>query len=130
MSLPPAKSVGDLEEKHRKALISLLADDDARVYQTVRETILSYGPDCSDWLRQHTLSNDPVLRRRANEIVHHFARQDADTQFLAFCLNQGEDSDLEQGVLLLARPSTRPSTPKPTPLSSIISPANCATASI
>ncbi len=103
MSLPPAKSVGDLEEKHRKALISLLADDDARVYQTVRETILSYGPDCSDWLRQHTLSNDPVLRRRANEIVHHFARQDADTQFLAFCLNQGEDSDLEQGVLLLGR---------------------------
>jgi regulator of sirC expression with transglutaminase-like and TPR domain len=103
MSLPSANSAGDLEEKHRKALISLLADDDARVYQTVRETILSYGPACSDWMRQHTLSNDPVLRRRANEIVHHFARQDADTQFLAFCLNQGEDFDLEQGVLLLAR---------------------------
>jgi regulator of sirC expression with transglutaminase-like and TPR domain len=102
MSLPPAKSAGNLEEKHRKALISLLSDEDARVYQTVRQTILSYGPACSDWMREHTLSNDPVLRRRANEIVHHFARQDADTQFLAFCLNQGEDSDLEQGVLLLA----------------------------
>jgi regulator of sirC expression with transglutaminase-like and TPR domain len=62
-------------------------------------------------MREHTLSNDPVLRRRANEIVQHFARQDADTQFLAFCLNQGEDSDLEQGVLLLARtqyPSINP----------------------
>jgi regulator of sirC expression with transglutaminase-like and TPR domain len=54
-------------------------------------------------MREHTLSNDPVLRRRASEIVQHFARQDADTQFLTFCLNQGEDSDLEQGVLLLAR---------------------------
>jgi regulator of sirC expression with transglutaminase-like and TPR domain len=111
MSLPPAKSAWKPEEKHRKALISLLADDDARIYQTVRETILSYGPTSSDWMREHTLSNDPVLRRRANEIVQHFARQDADTQFLAFCLNQGEDSDLEQGVLLLARtqyPSINP----------------------
>jgi regulator of sirC expression with transglutaminase-like and TPR domain len=103
MSLPPAKSAWKLEEKHKKALISLLADDDARIYQTVRETILSYGPASSVWMREHTLSNDPVLRRRANEIVQHFARQDADTQFLAFCLNQGEDSDLEQGLLLLAR---------------------------
>jgi regulator of sirC expression with transglutaminase-like and TPR domain len=62
-------------------------------------------------MREHTLSNDPILRRRASEIVNYFARQDADTQFLAFCLNQGEDSDLEQGVLLLARtqyPSINP----------------------
>lgn len=103
MSLPPAKSDWKLEEKHKKALISLLADDDARVYQTVRETILSYGPASSGWMREHTLSNDPILRRRASEIVNYFARQDADTHFLAFCLNQGEDSDLEQGVLLLAR---------------------------
>jgi regulator of sirC expression with transglutaminase-like and TPR domain len=103
MSLPPAKTAGVLEEKHKKALISLLADDDARVYHTVRETILSYGPGCSGWMREHTLSDDPILRRRANEIIQHFARQDADTHFLAFCLNQGEDSDLEQGVLFLAR---------------------------
>ena len=103
MSLSQVKSAGKLEEKHRRALISLLADDDPKVYRTVRETILSYGPASSDWMREHTLSNDPVLRRRAGEIVDHFARQDADTQFLAFCLNQGEDFDLEQGVLLLCR---------------------------
>jgi regulator of sirC expression with transglutaminase-like and TPR domain len=103
MNSPLVKSAGNLEEKHRKALASLLADEDAKVYQTVRQTILSYGPSCSDWMRAHTLSNDPVLRRRATEIVDHFARQDADTQFLAFCLNQGEDFDLEQGVLLLSR---------------------------
>src|SRR5208282_4856647 len=72
---------------------------------------LSYGPASSHWMREHTLSNDPILRRRASEIVNYSARQDADTQFLAFCLNQGEDSDLEQGVLLLARtqyPSINP----------------------
>src|SRR5580658_5938861 len=103
MNLSQAKSTGNLEEKHRRALVSLLADDDAKVYRTVRQTILSYGPACSKWLREHTLSSDPVLRRRANEIIDHFARQDADNQFLAFCLNQGEDFDLEQGVLLLCR---------------------------
>ncbi|MGA2750559.1 MAG: transglutaminase-like domain-containing protein [Verrucomicrobiota bacterium] len=103
MNSPQAKSAGKLDEKQRQALISLLADDDAKVYRTVRERIISYGPACSEWLREHTLSNDPVLRRRANEIVYHFARQGADTQFLAFCLNQGEDFDLEHGVLLLSR---------------------------
>jgi regulator of sirC expression with transglutaminase-like and TPR domain len=103
MSFSQANTARKLEEKQRQALISLLADDDTKVYRTVRETLLSYGPGCSEWMRQHTLSNDPVLRRRANEIVGHFARQDADTQFLAFCLNQGEDFDLECGVLLLSR---------------------------
>jgi regulator of sirC expression with transglutaminase-like and TPR domain len=98
-----AKTARNLEEKHRKALVSLLADEDAKVYRTVRETILSYGPSCSVWVREHTLSSDPLLRRRATEIVSHFARQDADMVFLAFCLNQGEDFDLEQGVLLLCR---------------------------
>src|SRR5580658_8143249 len=103
MSLSQVKSARNPEEKHRKALVSLLADEDTKVYRTVRETILSYGPSSSNWMREHTWSRDPVLRRRASEIVDHFARQEADTQFLAFCLNQGEDFDLEQGVLLLCR---------------------------
>jgi regulator of sirC expression with transglutaminase-like and TPR domain len=103
MATSQLKTASNIQENHRKALINLLADEDAKVYRTVRETILSYGRSCSDWLREHTLSNDPILRRRAREIVDQFARQDADTQFLAFCLNQGEDFDLEQGVLLLCR---------------------------
>jgi regulator of sirC expression with transglutaminase-like and TPR domain len=103
MNLPLATSIGELDEKQRRALISLLADDDQTVYRTVRQKIISYGPASASWLRSHVLSNDPVLRRRAREIVSHFARQTADTQLLAFCLNQGEDFDLEQSVLLLAR---------------------------
>src|SRR5580693_8487251 len=100
MSLTQVKLIGILEENYGDILISLLSDDDSKVYQAVRGTILSYGPACSDWMQEHTLSNDPVLRRRATEIVDHFARQEADTQFLGFCLSQGEDFDLEQGVLL------------------------------
>src|SRR5271170_3305958 len=102
MNLPPATSLGKLDEKQRRALISLLADDDQNVYRTVRQKIMSYGPASAVWLREHIRSNDPVLRRRAQEIVSHFGRQSADNQLLAFCLNQGEDFDLEQSVLLLA----------------------------
>ena len=103
MNSPPAKSSGKLDEKQRKALVSLLADEDPKVYRTVRQKILSCGPIAAQWVREHCLSNDPVLRRHAQEINLYFSRQDADTQLLAFCLNQGEDFDLEQGALLLAR---------------------------
>jgi len=103
MNLPPAATSGILDEKRRKALISLLADEDRNVYRTVRQKIISCGPSSASWLREHALSNDPVLRRRAREILGFFARQDADNQLLAFCLNQGEDFDLEPSLLLLAR---------------------------
>ena len=103
MSVPPAATPEKLEEKQRRALVSLLSDDDLNVYRTVRQKIISYGPDSAAWLREHVLSNDFILRRRAREILAHFSRQDADNQLLAFCLNQGEDFDLEQSVLLLAR---------------------------
>ncbi len=103
MSLPvtvtPAK---ELSESQRRALLNLLGDDDPAIYQTVREKILSFGEDAGEWLRPHRLSDDPILRRRAREIVRHFDRQEADTWFLGFCLKHGEEFDLEEGVWLLA----------------------------
>jgi regulator of sirC expression with transglutaminase-like and TPR domain len=92
-----------LSESQKAALVKLLTDDDVAVYHTIRGKILSYGPSAGEWLRPHTLSSDPVLRRRANELVHFMARQEADNRFLAFCLNQGEDLDLEQGAWLLSQ---------------------------
>ena len=103
MSLPvTSSSAKELPESQWKALVNLLGDDDPTIYQTVREKILSFGENAGEWLRPHRLSNDPVLRRRAREIVQHFDRQEADTWFLAFCLKHGEEFDLEEGVWLLA----------------------------
>ena len=99
-STVPSESPSDAQ---RSALIKLLLDEDAAVYQTIRSKILSYGHQASQWLRPHTLSSDPVLRRRAQEIVHYLARRDSDDEFLAFCLNQGESFDVEEGAWLLAR---------------------------
>jgi regulator of sirC expression with transglutaminase-like and TPR domain len=98
-SHPPAQ----LAEKQREALISLLADDDPAVYAAVRTKLLSYGEEASQWLRPHTLSNDPVLRRRAQGLLGHLTRQSADERFLAFCQRAGEDLDLEEATGLLAQ---------------------------
>ena len=92
-----------LSDSRRAALLNLLADENPAIYQTVREKILSYGPQAAGWLRPHTLSSDAVLRRRAQEIVLHFDRQAADNRFLAFCLKHGEEFDLEQSAWLLAQ---------------------------
>ena len=87
----------------RAALVSLLTDDDPAIYITVQKKILSCGSEAREWLQPHVLSEDPVLRRRSRELIRHFARSDADTKFLAFCLENGEDFDLEAGVWRLAQ---------------------------
>lgn len=83
--------------------MKLLADEDTAVYHAIRSKILSYGLAATDWLRPYRLSSDPILRRRVQEIMQHLSRQEADTRFLAFCLSQGEDLDIEEGVWLLSR---------------------------
>ena len=94
---------GSLPYRQREALISLLADEDPGVYSAVRAKLLAFGPEASQWLRPHTLSSDPMLRRRAIEIVRHQARRAADLRFHDFCRSHGEDLDLEKAVGLLAQ---------------------------
>jgi regulator of sirC expression with transglutaminase-like and TPR domain len=100
-----------LSDGQRRALISLLVDDDPAIYEMVRTKLLSYGPPAVQWLRPHTLSSDPRMRRRAQEIVLHQARLAAEARFLEFCQGKGEGLDLEQGTGLLAQtryPSCNP----------------------
>jgi len=98
-----ATNQSSLPERQRAALVSLLADDDPAIYQTVRNKILSYGQLASLWLKPHTLSNDPQMRRRALEIVRRLACQRADERFLEYCQRGGEDLDLEEATGLLAQ---------------------------
>jgi regulator of sirC expression with transglutaminase-like and TPR domain len=97
------KSVGTLSESQKAALISLLSDESPAVYQAVREKILSCGQSAIEWLRPHTLSPEPALRRRAQEIIQHFARVAADDRFLAYCLTEGHDLNLEHACWMLAQ---------------------------
>ena len=92
-----------LSESQRAALLTLLTDDDPGVYRKIRQKIIAYGPAASAWLRPHSFSRDPILRRRAQEIVLSFDRQAADNEFLGFCLKNGENFDLEEGAWTLAQ---------------------------
>jgi regulator of sirC expression with transglutaminase-like and TPR domain len=90
-------------ETEKKAFLNLLADEDPTVYHAIRAKILTYGHGAVRWLQPCTLSSDPVLRRRAIEIIQHLSRQASDNRFIAFCLSQSQDLDAEEGALLLAR---------------------------
>jgi regulator of sirC expression with transglutaminase-like and TPR domain len=92
-----------LSESQKAALIRLLGDEDPAVYQVVRDRILSCGLAAVAWLRPHTLSREPVLRRHVQDIIRLLNRETADDEFLAFCLTEGNDLNLEQGAWMLAR---------------------------
>ena len=92
-----------LSEKQRLALISLLADDDPAVYNLVRNKLLSYGSAAEEWLQSELLSSNPTMRRRAREIILHRTRERAHDTFASYCSRQGEDLDLEEATLFLAR---------------------------
>ena len=96
-------AVRPVPASQQAALVSLLVDDDPAIYRMIRNKLLSFGPTVCDWLRPHTLSSDPVLRRRCQEIINRLARGHGDDRFLDFCLHHGEDLDLEEGVFLLAQ---------------------------
>ncbi len=87
----------------KQALAKLLVDDDPEVYRAIRGEIVSRGEAAAEWMRSFSLCSDPVLRRRSQEIVRHFGRRKADSEFLEFCQRNGEDLDLESGCWLLAR---------------------------
>jgi regulator of sirC expression with transglutaminase-like and TPR domain len=92
----------ELPEPQRNALIKLLGDEDPTVYQAVKEKIISLGSDTQIWLKPCQLSGDPLIRRHAQEIVRHFDRELADTRFMAYCLQDEAQIDLEKGALLMA----------------------------
>src|SRR5512137_2112492 len=99
MNGPVASPTVELpSERQVAALVTLLADDDPGVYETVRAKLLSYGQAAAGWLRPHVISSDPLLRRRAHDIVVRLLRQAADESFLGFCLTRGDGVDLEEGT--------------------------------
>lgn len=99
----PTPAPGALTDSLKSALLTLLADEDPLVHDAARARILAGGSESRNWLQGHALTPDPPLRRRIAAILHHLARQQADNDFLMFCLQHGEDCDLEEGVWLLAR---------------------------
>ncbi len=97
------RTIDSLSETQRAALISLLVDEDPSIYQLVRRKLISFGSTACGWLHPHLLSSDPIMRRRALEIVHYLGRQNSDGRFQEYCQHHGEELDLEEALGLLAQ---------------------------
>jgi regulator of sirC expression with transglutaminase-like and TPR domain len=102
-SFGTAGPASPLTDGQKTALMILLADEDPSVYRAIRAKILSCGPEVVGWLKTHALSREPIIRRRVVEMLRVFGQHDADNDFLAFCLNHGDDLDIERGAWLLSR---------------------------
>jgi regulator of sirC expression with transglutaminase-like and TPR domain len=89
--------------ERQQALLTLLADDDPKVHQSIRRQLLADGETSRQWLRAHLIHPDPAIRARVKELVHAMAADDADSQFLEFCLRHGEHFALEEAVWLFVR---------------------------
>ena len=79
-------------------MLTLLGDDDSSVVKTIKGHILSAGQAGMEFLGQHTLHPDPIVRRRVLEIIDASAADHRDAEFMTFVLSQGEHFDLEEGI--------------------------------
>lgn len=93
----------ELSESQKRALISLLADEDIHVFKTIREKLISYGTTAIEWLKPYLADPDPVLRRRTRDIYLFLQRKESDNRFLEYCLHNGENINAEMGAFLLAQ---------------------------
>ena len=82
----------------RRALLTLLADDDPAVARLIRDRLRDGGEGGMGWLADHRLDADPRIRRRVRDLLAEQAREAADIRFLAFLLGHGEQFDLEEAV--------------------------------
>lgn len=98
-------------ERRLQALLVLLADDDVRVHQLIRTTLLAAGPSVYCQLERQRLHRDPAVRRSVLRLLDERARHLRDEEFLRFILTHGEQFDLEEAVwrlVLTARPAANP----------------------
>ena len=103
LTKPTEKPTIKLPEPQVTALIKLLGDEDPMVHQAVKQKLISLGSDTQIWLKPCQLSGDATLRKHAKDIVQHFDRETADSRFMAYCLQDESQLDLEKGALLFAQ---------------------------
>lgn len=99
-SIPSTETLSDSQ---RAALIRLLADDDPNVFRHIHDTILAQGSAARAWLEPYRLSDDARTRRRVRGLLDKLNLDETDNAMLSFCLTQGAQLDIEQGLFLLAR---------------------------
>jgi regulator of sirC expression with transglutaminase-like and TPR domain len=92
-----------LGENERRALLKLLADEDATVLRLLGEQFTDMGPDGRVFLE--TIANGATVeaRRGAQRILRTMREEESLEAFSRFCATAGRSTDLEVGCWLLAK---------------------------
>ncbi len=97
----PSHDIGrQFSDERLNALLTLLGDENPAVWGPVRAQWLTAGESALRWLGSRRLHSDPIIRRRAGEILDEVAAGPAEEAFLKFSLQHGEHFNLERAVWL------------------------------
>ncbi len=91
-----------MNENELKALISLLDDPDAGIYQELEDKLIASGPDVVPFLEQHwEESFDALLQGRVEQIVHKIQFNQVKNDLQLWMIHNQED--LLEGLLIINR---------------------------
>jgi regulator of sirC expression with transglutaminase-like and TPR domain len=91
-----------LKESEYRALVSLLADEDAKVLHTVWEHLLKIGSPALPYLHEASEDPDPRKRIRARQIMARITAESLEEQFRSLAAREG-DVEFEEGIHAIAR---------------------------
>lgn len=93
---------GNSQNKELKALISLLDEPDAEIYEQIRTKIYAYGTDAIPALEESWEQNfDPVMQERLENIIHKIQLNDLRAGIGSWA--QLDNDDLMKGFMMAAR---------------------------
>jgi regulator of sirC expression with transglutaminase-like and TPR domain len=92
-----------LRETDQRALLRLLADEDATVLRLLGEQFSDMGTDGRAFLESVASGSTVEARRGAQRVLRAIREQESQESFARFCATAGQSMDLEAGCWLLAR---------------------------
>ncbi len=86
-----------------RALVSLLGDDDPKIFAMVWDHLLDLGMSAAGYLRDVSESREPRLRLRARQLLSRIHLDDIGRQLEELGRLEDSELDLERGLHLIAR---------------------------
>jgi regulator of sirC expression with transglutaminase-like and TPR domain len=91
------------DDREIDSLVSLLADEDPKIYGMVADQLLGLGATGVPHLKRAAEAPDPRLRLRARHLLHRIVLDGLEQEFAALSGLGDEEFDLERGCAIVAR---------------------------
>ena len=92
----------DALDRRRKALLSLLGDEDPQTVALVKAQLAAAGPEMLSELRQLDALADPVASFHVRDVIAEIQERGAEVTFMQMCRHFGDQGSLEDAAWQLA----------------------------